>query len=295
MKLGLVLEGGAMRGLFTAGVLDVLMENEITFDGVIGVSAGACFGCNIVSKQIGRTIRYNIKYAKDDKYCSIRSFLKTGDIFGVEMCYDLLPNKLDVFDTETFDNSSTEFYVVASDVVTGKPVYHRIDKMEEDGLKWIQASASMPLVSNIVEIDGGKYLDGGVTDSIPLKAFNELGYDVNVTVLTKPRGYRKGPNKAMPLIRWKYKSLPNLIKASQERHLAYNEQLKDVFESEKAGMNFVICPKAPLPIGHITHNPEKMKEVYNLGRQAANEVMASLNRFIENHKNVNEEVINEVK
>ena len=283
MKRGLVLEGGAMRGLFTAGVLDVLMDKGITFDGVIGVSAGACFGCNVVSEQIGRTIRYNIKYAKDDRYCSIRSLLKTGDIYGAEFCYHTLPEVLDVFDSEKFNSSPVEFYVVATDVNTGKPVYHLIDRMEDDGLEWIRASASMPLVSNIVEIDGGKYLDGGVSDSIPINAFNELGYDVNVTVLTKPRGYRKGPNKAMPLIKWRYKEYPEFIRMSETRHIAYNEQLRNVFEEEKAGNNFVICPKSPLPIGHITHDPHKVKEVYDIGRSEALELLPALDRFIESH------------
>jgi len=289
MKTGLVLEGGAMRGLFTAGVLDVLMEREIVFDGVIGVSAGACFGCNYVSKQIGRTIRYNIKYAKDDRYCSFKSFLKTGDIYGADFCYHILPEKLDVFDTQTFDNSDTDFYIVATDVITGKAVYHKIDKMADDGLKWIQASASMPLVSNIVEIGEGIYMDGGIADSIPLKAFENLGFGVNVTVLTQPRGYRKSHNKAMPLIKFKYKQYPKFVQASDTRHIAYNEQLKNVFDSEKSGTNFVICPKSPLPVGHITHDPQLMKEVYEIGRNEALEVLPSLERFLENHRN-NEEV-----
>lgn len=284
MKIGLVLEGGAMRGLFTAGVLDVLMEKGITFDGLIGVSAGACFGCNMVTEQIGRTIRYNIRFAKDSRYCSIRSFIKTGDIFGAEFCYHSIPEELDVFDNAKFNNSAMEFYVVATDVVTGEPVYHLIDKIENNGLKWIQASASMPLVSNIVEIDGNKYLDGGVADSIPLKAFEDRGYDINVTVLTKPRGYHKSANKAMPLIRCRYKDYPEFIHTSKIRHEIYNDELKHVFEQEKEGYNFVICPKSPLPIGHITHDPHKMKEVYNIGRNEALEKLTALERFLEKHR-----------
>ena len=284
MKIGLVLEGGAMRGLFTAGVLDVLMEKGITFDGLIGVSAGACFGCNMVTEQIGRTIRYNTRFAKDSRYCSIRSFIKTGDIFGAEFCYHSIPEELDVFDNAKFNNSGMEFYVVATDVVTGEPVYHLIDKIENNGLKWIQASASMPLVSNIVEIDGDKYLDGGVADSIPLKAFEDRGYDINVTVLTKPRGYHKSANKAMPLIRCRYKDYPEFIHTSKIRHEIYNDELKHVFEQEKEGCNFVICPKSPLPIGHITHDPHKMKEVYDIGRNEALEKLPALERFLEKHR-----------
>lgn len=283
MKLGLVLEGGAMRGLFTAGVLDVFLDKGITFDGVIGVSAGACFGCNIVSEQIGRSIRYNMKYAKDDRYCSIRSFLRTGDIYGAEFCYHTLPETLDLFDYKKYNESQTDFYAVATDVVTGKAVYHKIDNMEDGGLEWLRASASMPLVSNIVEIDGGKYLDGGVADSIPLKAFEQIGYDVNVTVLTKPRGYRKGSDKAMPLIKYRYKDYPEFINTSANRHIAYNEQTQYVFDQEKKGKTFVICPKSPLPIGHITHDPYKMKEVYDIGRSEAIELLPALERFIDSH------------
>lgn len=288
MKKGLVLEGGAMRGLFTAGVLDVLMENNIEFDGVIGVSAGACFGCNYVSGQIGRTIRYNIKNAKNKEYCSVSSLLKSGDIFGAQYCYHDLPKTVDVFDFDAFNNSNTEFYVVATDVLTGKPVYHLIDKMDDEGLEWIRASASMPIVSNIVKIDGEKYLDGGVTDSIPIKAFQNMGYDVNVTVLTKPRGYRKSANKMMPLIRRMYRNYPTFSHANEVRHIRYNEQVQDVFEAERAGNNFVICPKSPLPIGHITHDPVKMKETYELGRSEATELLPALYRFLENFTPIEE-------
>lgn len=283
MARGLVLEGGALRGLFTAGVLDVLMENNIEFDGVIGVSAGACFGCNYITKQIGRTIRYNIKYAKDDRYCSIKSLIKTGDIFGAEFCYDTLPNVLDPFDTEAFEESRTSFYVVATDVLTGKAVYHRINSIDKEAMEWIRASASMPLVSNIVQIQDGYYLDGGIADSIPVKAFEKLGFDYNITVLTKPRGYRKSEDKTIPLVKMKYKKYPEFVKAMKNRHIAYNEQLHDVFESEKAGNNFVICPKAPLPIGHISHDAAVMKEVYELGRKEAEEQLPAIHRYLEIH------------
>lgn len=283
MARGLVLEGGAMRGLFTAGVLDVLMENGIDFDGVIGVSAGACFGCNYITKQIGRTIRYNLNYAKDDRYCSFRAWLREGDIYPAKFCYHTLPEELDVFDSKTFNESSMEFYVVATDMLTGKAEYHRIDKIDYSAMEWIRASASMPMFANIVAVDGGWYLDGGVSDSIPVKAFEKMGYDVNVTVLTKPRGYRKGENKLMPLYRHRYKEYPEFVKACEERHIHYNEQLRDVFDSEKAGNNFVICPKSPLPIGHITHDRQKIKETYELGRNEATELLPALYRYLEAH------------
>ena len=220
---GLVLEGGAMRGLFTAGVLDVFMENGIKFDNVIGVSAGACFGCNYVSGQVGRTIRYNMKYARDKRYCSVSSLIRTGDIFGGEFCYHTLPTELDKFDEAAFIDSGIPFYMVVTDIETGEAGYHRMRDASYEELEWMRASSSMPLVSNIVEIGGGKYLDGGMTDAIPLKASEALGCHKNVTVLTKPRGYRKSHEKTMPLIRLKYREYPNLIRAMDIRHITYNE------------------------------------------------------------------------
>ena len=161
MKYGLVMEGGAMRGIFSAGVMDVLMENGVDFDGLIGVSAGACFGCNYKSKQSGRVIRYNLRFCRDKRYCSFHSLITTGDMFGAEFCYDTIPNKLDLFDSETYINNPMKFYVNATDIESGKPVYHCLETVEPDELKWIRASASMPMAARIVNIDGRKFLDGG--------------------------------------------------------------------------------------------------------------------------------------
>lgn len=277
---GLVLEGGAMRGLFTAGVLDVFMENGIGFDNVIGVSAGACFGCNYVSGQIGRTIRYNMKYAKDKRYCSVSSLIKTGDMFGAQFCYHTLPMELDRFDEEAFIASGVPFYVVVTDVDTGEAGYHRMTDASYEELEWMRASSSMPLVSNIVHLCGGKYLDGGVSDSIPLRASEALGCERNVTILTKPRGYRKTPDRTLPLIKLKYRKYPELVNAMRIRHIRYNEQFEYCLRQEKAGTNFVICPKSPLPLGHVCHDPLVMRETYELGRSEAVELMPALERFL---------------
>ena len=177
MKTGLVLEGGAMRGMYTAGVLDIFMENNITVDGAIGVSAGATFGCNFKSKQIGRSIRYNMKYSHDPRYVGIRSLIKTGDLYGADFCYKELPNKLDLFDVETYQKNPMEFYVVATDINTGKPVYHLCPDGDERDIEWYRASASMPLVSRIVKIDGIELLDGGIADAIPIHKFQEMGFE----------------------------------------------------------------------------------------------------------------------
>lgn len=176
MKTGLILEGGAMRGMFSAGVMDVMMENGIRFDGIIGVSAGAAFGVNYKSGQIGRVIRYNAKYCRDKRYCGVGSLLKTGNLFNTEFCYGEVPLKLDVFDFDTYEKDPTAFYVTCTDIESGKPVYHEYTGRNDHGFDWIRASASLPLVSQIVEIDGVKLLDGGIADSIPVAYFESIGY-----------------------------------------------------------------------------------------------------------------------
>lgn len=280
-NVGLVLEGGAMRGIFTAGVIDVLMENEITFPSLTGVSAGAAFGCNYKSKQPGRVLRYNLEYCREPKYCSFRSLFKTGDLFGAEFCYHTIPDELDKFDKRTFDENPMRFYIVATDVETGKPHYQRIDRADNGCYEWIRASASMPLVSRIVEIDGGKYLDGGVSDSIPL-SFAEREYERNIVVLTRPRDYEKQPASMMWLFRRKLKKYPKMLEAVQNRYLMYNKQRDYVFSREKSGSALVICPEKPLEIGRIEHDRNKIQQTYELGRQAAEARLDEIRRFIEN-------------
>ena len=280
MKKGLVLEGGAMRGLFTAGVIDVLMEHEIDFDGLIGVSAGAAFGCNYKSRQIGRTIRYNMKYCKDWRYCSMRSLIRTGDLYGAEFCYHEIPEKLDIFDSETFDNNPMEFVVVCTDVETGKPVYHACDKAGGDCLKWIRASASMPMVSHIVEVGGYRLLDGGISDSIPLRYFEQAGYEKNVVVLTRPADYQKKKNSLMPLLKRALKKYPKVLETMENRHEDYNETRHYINERKEAGSVFVIQPDCALDIGRIEHDPEKMRRVYEMGRETALRQLKEIQEFL---------------
>ena len=269
MKKGLILEGGAMRGMFTAGVIDVMMENEITFDGAIGVSAGAAFGCNYKSGQIGRVLRYNTKFCRDKRFSGIGSLIKTGNIYNTDFAYGEVPLKYDVFDFEAYVSNPMDFYVVCTDIETGEAVYHNYQGKEDHGFDWIRASASMPLVSQIVEIDGRKLLDGGIADSIPVQFFETIGYDKNVAVLTQPAHYRKEKNRLMPLIRRKYRKYPKLVEAMERRHLAYNQTLAYIEAREKQGKLFVIRPEQALQIGRVEKNPDKLKEVYDLGRQAA--------------------------
>ena len=223
MKHGLVMEGGAMRGLFTAGVIDVMMEQNIVFDGAVGVSAGAVFGCNYKSHQIGRVLRYNLAFCQDPRYCSMRSRIKTGDLFGADFCYRQIPDELDVFDREAYANSPMDFYVVGTDVRSGRAVYHNCLTGDHEDLDWLRASASMPLASQIVSVGNRNLLDGGIADSIPLKFIQAQGYAKNVVILTQPLDYVKKKNKLMPLMKVVYRQYPKLLHTMARRHDVYNE------------------------------------------------------------------------
>lgn len=284
MKTGLVLEGGALRGLYTMGIVDVLIEEHIFFDGMIGVSAGAAFGCNYKSQQSGRVLRYNQRFAHDWRFCSVRSWLCTGDLFGADFGYHQVPEELDPFDFKAFNAHPTAFWLVATDVETGKAVYKQITKrMHMDEVcEWIRASSSMPLVSQYVEINGQKLLDGGLADSIPLKFFNEQGYERNIVILTQPRSYTKQPNRLMPLMRMIYHRQPCFVETIARRHDMYNEQLRYVAEQEKVGKAFVIAPEAKLPIQHITHDPKRMQRTYDMGRQQALALLPQIKAFLGN-------------
>lgn len=279
MKTGLVMEGGAMRGMFTAGVIDIMMEHGITYEGAIGVSAGATFGCNIKSHQPGRAVRYNMKYCADARYCSIRSLLWTGDMFGAKFCYYEIPEKLDPFDVETFYASPMEFYVVCTDIQTGQAIYHKCDNTMNEDMEWIRASASMPLAARIVQMEEYKMLDGGIADSIPLRYFESIGYEHNVVILTQPRGFVKKKNELLPLMRMKYRKYPKLIEAMAGRHNVYNATTEYIRKQEQKGNAYVICPSEPLPIGHVEHHPENLKKIYEIGRTTALSQLDELKKF----------------
>ena len=280
MKKGLVLEGGGLRSLFSAGVIDVMMENQITFDGMIGVSAGATFGSNYKSGQIGRALRYNIALKDDPRYISWRSFFKTGDLVGAEFSYHVMPTELDVFDYEAYRQNPMEFHIVCTDAETGEPVYKQLDIMDYEGLEWVRASASMPIVSKPVLLEGRKLLDGGIVNSIPLKHFQELGYERNIVVLTQPKGFFKKRTKLMPLFHLTMRKYPAIIKAMGRRHLMYNEQLRYLAEEEKKGNILLIYPEDALPIGRTELNEEKMRKVYQMGRKTAEEQLLKIKDFL---------------
>ena len=280
MKLGMVLEGGGMRGMYTAGILDVLMENEIVVDGIVGVSAGTVFGCNYKSKQIGRTIRYNKKYCKDPRYGSMKSLLKTGDIFDKDFCYNRLPKELDPFDYKTFSENPMEFYATCTDANTGKAFYKRCYNGDDKELEWFRASASMPLVSKVVEIDGGAYLDGGIADSIPIRWMQEKGFEKNIVILTRPEGYRKSKNRLLWLMRIVLHKYPNMIKAIKNRHINYNESLDELFRLRKDGKVLLFCPDAGMDVSRTESDPDKLEEAYRMGKKHAFARLEEIRAFI---------------
>lgn len=279
MKKGLVLEGGAMRGLFTAGIIDVMMEAGVEPDGLIGVSAGAAFGCNYKSRQPGRAIRYNTRFAKDARYSGLKSLLTTGDYFNAQFGYHIVPYQYDLFDVAAFEQNPMEFMVVCTDVLTGQAVYHKMDRVDYDELEWLRASASMPLASKVVEVAGHKLLDGGVADSIPLAYFESIGYDRNVVILTQPEGYVKHRTKLMPLMRIGLRRYPEMIQAMDRRYLMYNRELEFVRQAEREGRCLVIRPDEKLPIGHISHDQEEMKRVYQIGREMGDRYIERIKAF----------------
>jgi predicted patatin/cPLA2 family phospholipase len=280
-KRGLVLEGGAMRGLWTAGVIDVMMEHDIWPDGLIGVSAGAAFGCNYKSRQVGRAIRYNTKYARDSRYSGLKSWLTSGNYYNAEFGYHTMPKELDVFDDDAFNKNPMAFYVVCTDVLTGSPVYQLLSEATEETYDWIRASASMPLASKVVELQGRKLLDGGVADSIPLEYFESIGYHRNVVILTQPAGYQKEHNKLMALMRLSLRHYPKMIEAMDKRHLMYNRQLQYVAQAEQEGRCLVIRPEGKIPIGHISHDASQMRLVYEQGRRVGEKYLDRIKAFYE--------------
>ena len=279
-KTGLVLEGGAMRGLFSAGVMDVFMENGITFDGCVGISAGAVFGLNYKSNQIGRSIRYNLKYCKDPRYCSFKSLFTTGDLYGVDFCYRVLPYELDIFDYKAFKKNPMKFYIGATDVNTGKCLFHLCSDGGVFDMTWMRASASMPLVSRIVEVEGFKLLDGGIADSVPYRFMEKEGYNRNVIILTQPKGYRKSKNKLLPVMKVVLRKYPKLVHAMEIRQDMYNKQMRGIDRREKEGTSFVIRPPKDLGIGRTENDPAKLKEVYDIGRAEGLRVLDSLKEFL---------------
>ena len=279
MSVGLVLEGGGLRGIYTVGVLDVFMDNEIKVDGILGVSAGALFGVNYPSGQRGRGLRYNLEYAKDPRYMSFRNLITTGNIVGKDFAYYDIPFNRDIFDEEAFEKSGMDFYAVVTNVETGKAEYIKIDNVFEQ-MEAFVATSSLPLVSRLVEIDGKKYLDGGCADSIPVKKCFELGYDKVVVVLTRPLEYRKKKDNGW-MNRLVYRKYPEFVKTLYNRPDDYNRTVEEIIELEKQGKIFVIRPTRTIPIKRIEHDTEVIQSMYELGLMDGRNKIEELKEYLQ--------------
>ena len=255
IKAGLVVEGGGMRGVYSSGVLDFFIEKDLFFENNYGVSAGACHLCSYLAKQYKRAFRVNVDYLNDKRYCSVHSLLKTGNLFGAEMLYDIIPNELDLFDYDTYNKNESNFYVVITDINTGKPEYVKIGDLKKD-IIYVRASSSLPLLAQNVKINDKEYLDGGISDSIPIK------------------------KSLMPIIKLKYKKYPNFVKSMADRYIVYNEILDFIKELEDNGDVFVIRPKKPVNIGRTEKNREKLEALYNDGYNDAKDCYEELLKYL---------------
>ena len=280
MKIGLVLEGGAMRGMYTAAILDCFLDKKIKVDGILGVSAGALFGVNYCSKQKGRVLRYNKKYVKDPRYMSIRSLITTGDIVNKDFAYNEVPFKLDVFDEETYSKSKTDFYAVITNIKTGQAEYKKLINVSIQ-IDELRASGSMPFVSKPVKIDNNKYLDGAIADSIPILKCEEMGYEKIIVVLTRPLEYRKKKNNQF-ITKLFYRKYPNLVKAINNRYIKYNETLDIIIDKENKKEIFVFRPSKDLNLKRIEKDPNRLQEMYDLGIKDFYDNYKDLKKYLKN-------------
>ena len=278
-KIGLILEGGGMRGIYTAGVLDFFIDKNIEVDLVIGVSAGGCHAASYLSKQYKRAYHTNIDYINDKEYLSFRNLIKTGSIFGMDLMFNKIPNELYLYDHDTFRKSKSKFTVVTTNCETGKAEYITLTDMKKD-IMYLQASCSIPMFANIVEIDGYNLVDVGVSDSIPIEYAINQGCDKNIVILTRDKTYRKNKVKFLPVIKRKYKNYPKLVRAIENRHINYNKSLDLVKSLEEKNEVFVIRPKSPVKVSQIEKNKDKLIELYNDGYNDAKDAYEKIIEFI---------------
>lgn len=278
-KIGLILEGGGMRGIYTAGVLDFFIEKNIEVDITIGVSAGSCHASSYLSKQYKRAYNATVDYINDKRYLSFSNLIKTGSIFGMDFMFNKIPNELNIYDYDTFAKSKSKFVVVATNCETGSPEYFELKDLKKE-IIYMQASCSIPMFANIVEIDDFKLVDGGVSDSIPIEYSLNQGYKKNIVVLTRDITYKKNKQKFLPIVNKKYKKYPNLVKAIENRHLNYNKSLNLVNKLEKDGNVLVIRPKKPVNVSQIEKNAKKLTALYEEGYDDAKELYDKILDFI---------------
>ena len=279
-QAGLVLEGGGMKGVYTAGVLDFFLDKGIEFSSVYGVSAGACHMCSYLSKQRGRAFAVNVDYLDSSDYCSMKSLLTTGDLFNVDMCYHRIPEQLNPYDYGAFERYEGRAYSVATNIETGMPEYFRIRDMKAD-IDKIRASASLPLVSRNVMIQGKPYLDGGISDAIPLQKSIIDGNMRKVVIMTTEEGYVREPFKELGLIRLKYGKYPKVYELMKDRHIRYNRLLRYIEDQQKNDRAFVIRPKHKSDVGRVEKDKEKLKNLYLEGYEDAKECFEELQNYLE--------------
>lgn len=278
MKVGLVLEGGAMRGMYTAGVLDVFLDKNIKVDGIIGVSAGVLFGVNYCSKQRGRAIRYNKKYCRNKNYMSLYSLLTTGNLINKQFAFYDVPLKHDVFDIDEYKKSKTKFYATVTNIETGLAEYIKLDDIIKQ-MEVLRATGAMPYVSEIVEYEGKKYLDGALADSIPIDKCMDMGYDKIIVVLTKPKHYRK-KKRAGWLAKLVYGKYPKLVEAINTRYKQYNNTMERLEKLEDEGKIFVFRPSRKVDMSRVEKDPDKLQEMYDLGINDAQKLLDNLKKFL---------------
>ncbi|NKE03888.1 MULTISPECIES: patatin family protein [Mesobacillus] len=277
---GLILEGGGMRGVYTAGVLEYFLENELFFPYVIGVSAGACQGSSYVARQPGRNRQVTIDYVKHRDYISYRNLFLKKELFGMDFIFDKLPNELVPFDFDSFNSAAERFLVGTTDCITGEPVYFDKNDIPEDFLKIIRASSTLPFMAPAIEFQGRTLMDGGISDPIPIRKAMTDGVQKNVIVLTKPKGYRKKKSSFSWLPRYVYKDYKGLHKALEIRYQMYNETLDYIEELEDRNEIVVIRPSQDLKVGRVERNPDKLTRLYEVGYEDAKHSFESLKDWL---------------
>ncbi len=279
MKIGLVLEGGAMRGLFTAGVLDIFLDNNVEVTDVVGVSAGTLFGVNYVSKQRGRALRYNLKYINDKRYMNVKSWLKTGNLINKDFTYYKLPFQLDVFDNKTFKESPINFFATVTNIETGEAEFVKIEDAYKQ-METLRATSALPFISEIIEVGDKKYLDGGIANSIPVDFFEKQDFDKVIVILTRPITYRKEKTTGIQYKMF-YKKYPKLVEKLDNRYKEYNDTVDKIVELEKEGKLFVIRPSENITIKRLEKDVEKLQKVYDLGLKDGNNIIEELKQYLE--------------
>jgi len=278
---GLVLEGGGLRGIFTSGVLRLFVDRGLYFPYVIGVSMGACNGVNYVSRQPERNRIVNTRYVGDSRYLSLLRLLSGGDLFGMDFIFDTLPNELVPFDYGTFYADDARFVVVATDCVSGEAVYFEKSDLGPDFFTVLRASSSLHFMAKPVDFRGRMLMDGGLSDSIPIRRCLADGNRKAVLVLTREKGYRKKRPRFTRYVSLRYPGFPGLKRACERRYRVYNDILDEIEAREARGEIFVIRPERPLDVGRAERNKDKLYLVYDYGYDRAKEKFGDLARYLE--------------